>query len=71
MKAVRELQVVRLKVPVGVVPAGAEGTVVDVHGDGRFATVEFIDGTGNTIGVEDVEACGLDLVHDWPDSGGR
>ena len=31
------------------VPAGAEGTVVDVHGNGEAYTVEFSDGNGGTI----------------------
>lgn len=35
--------------PAAGVPAGAEGTVVDVHGNGAAYTVEFFDGNGGTI----------------------
>lgn len=61
------LDVVALTAPVGKLPVGAVGTVVEVFESGCFL-VEFIDDEGRTVALETVDENGLlklryDLAH--------
>ena len=47
----KELDCVKLVKVIGVIPAGTEGTIVNVYPGGKDLEVEFFDADGNTIVV--------------------